>query len=52
MIDPVCGMIVNSKTAPGSTHEGQSYSFCSIQCKEQFDKDPERYAARLADQPE
>lgn len=43
MIDPVCGMTVNSKTAPTSTYDGQKYAFCSDECKETFDSEPERY---------
>lgn len=45
-IDPVCGMEVESGTAPAtSDFEGDRYSFCSAQCKEEFDKAPERYVA-------
>ncbi len=43
--DPVCGMDVNPATAAGeSTHEGKRYYFCSTACKEQFDRDPMRFA--------
>ena len=42
--DPVCGMEVNIETAPArSVYEGQTYYFCSQDCKEAFDKDPEEY---------
>jgi YHS domain-containing protein len=41
---PVCGMDVDSKTAPAKTsYEGRTYFFCSNQCKEQFEMDPQRY---------
>lgn len=43
--DPVCGMQVDeSKTAHKSEHKGKTYHFCSANCKEQFDKEPEKYA--------
>jgi YHS domain-containing protein len=43
--DPVCGMMVDPANAAGSSeHEGQTYYFCSIECKEAFDMSPERYA--------
>jgi Cu+-exporting ATPase len=43
-IDPVCGMQVEKeKTAGSSTYRGELYYFCSKQCKDKFDKDPEKY---------
>jgi Cu+-exporting ATPase len=43
-IDPVCGMDVDPATAAGSSeYQGQTYYFCSMGCKRQFDKDPESY---------
>lgn len=54
--DVVCGMTIESGTAAGqSQHEGRSFYFCSAKCKEQFDTEPNRYAARatsLADSAE
>jgi Cu+-exporting ATPase len=44
-IDPVCGMTVDSATAEyRSFHYGKSYYFCSAGCKENFDKDPAKFA--------
>jgi YHS domain-containing protein len=44
--DPVCGMTVEEGDAPGkSDYEGQTYYFCSQDCKEEFDANPEDYAA-------
>ena len=43
--DPVCGMIVDDKSAHKSTHEGQTYVFSSPTCKAKFDEEPKRYAA-------
>jgi Cu+-exporting ATPase len=42
--DPICGMEVTYETAQArSEYEGQTYYFCSLDCKEQFDKNPEQY---------
>ncbi|MGD8351911.1 MAG: copper ion binding protein, partial [Nitrospirota bacterium] len=42
--DPVCGMeIEDSEAAAASGRDGSTYYFCSTSCKENFDKDPERY---------
>jgi YHS domain-containing protein len=42
--DPVCGMHLTYETAQArSEYNEQTYYFCSLDCKEQFDKDPERY---------
>lgn len=42
--DPVCGMQVDKQTAAGkSEYEGRTYYFCSVSCKQQFDKDPKHY---------
>ena len=48
--DPVCGMEVDEKNAPASSvHKGAFYAFCSEDCKDKFDANPERYAASPAD---
>jgi YHS domain-containing protein len=42
--DPVCGMEVTYETAQArSEYNGQTYYFDSLECKEKFDKNPERY---------
>lgn len=45
--DPVCGMQVDQEKARSkgltSEHEGQTFYFCSTECKQQFDQDPHRY---------
>jgi Cu+-exporting ATPase len=44
--DPVCGMDVNEQQAAGkSEYQGQTYYFCSSNCKQQFDQNPQRYAS-------
>ncbi len=42
--DPICGMDVPPEEAAGiSRYKGVDYYFCSVSCKETFDKSPERY---------
>ncbi len=41
--DPVCKMQVDEQKAPKSEYKGKEYYFCSLDCKEQFDNDPQRY---------
>lgn len=49
VIDPVCKMTIEQSQAVAiSDWRNQTFSFCSKQCKETFDKDPERYAGRAA----
>jgi Cu+-exporting ATPase len=44
-IDPVCSMTITEDKAAGhSTFEGRKYYFCSKECKDKFDFQPERYA--------
>ena len=44
--DPVCGMEVTYETAQArSEYDGQTYYFDSLECKEKFDKNPERYVS-------
>jgi len=43
--DPVCGMMVDSKRAAGSSvFGGKTYVFCSSGCKASFDRNPAKYA--------
>src|SRR3990172_592407 len=47
--DPVCGMDVDPKKAAGkSAYKGQEIYFCSMKCKERFDKDPASFVAAAA----
>jgi P-type Cu+ transporter len=51
LIDPVCGMAVDSQSAAGSfDHRGKIYYFCSTHCLQKFREDPERYT-NAASQP-
>lgn len=54
-IDPVCGMTVDTETAAGrSTFEGEEYYFCSIDCKNEFERNPAKYRREIitADAPQ
>jgi YHS domain-containing protein len=45
-IDPVCGMVVPEEHAAVCTDfKGKHFCFCSEECKDEFDMDPEMYAA-------
>jgi YHS domain-containing protein len=42
--DPVCGMQVDEKKAPAtSMHNGERHAFCSQECKNKFDQNPDQY---------
>ena len=50
--DPVCGMEVTYENAQArSEYNGQTYYFCSIDCKEAFDREPETYTEKEEDLP-
>jgi len=43
--DAICGMNVDEKKAAGSSiHAGKTFYFCSQNCKQEFDKNPAKYA--------
>jgi YHS domain-containing protein len=43
-MDVVCGMKVDPANAPAkSEYNGQTYYFCSKECKQRFEAQPERY---------
>lgn len=49
MTDPVCGMGVDDMSPQHQTrYGGQTYSFCSQQCKHEFEQNPEQYVATVA----
>ncbi len=43
--DPVCGMSVYPATAGGgaAVHDGTTYYFCNVKCRQRFQAEPERY---------
>jgi Cu+-exporting ATPase len=43
--DPVCGMEIEAERAAARVeHEGRTYYFCSNSCRDEFKKNPKRYA--------
>ena len=44
VICPVCNMLVMPSEAPAVIeHGGHAHYFCSVECKEEFEKDPKKY---------
>ena len=44
-MDPVCGMSVEEADAAATAeYQGTMYYFCSQDCKEEFEGEPESYA--------
>ncbi|MDP8959186.1 MAG: YHS domain-containing protein [Actinomycetota bacterium] len=42
--DPVCGMTVEESEAVATVeHEGRTYYFCSEDCREEFEANPDLY---------
>ena len=42
--DPVCNMEVDERSAAArSEYNGQAYYFCSQNCKNRFDQNPQQY---------
>ena len=47
--DPVCGMkLDDTDTQHQTQYRGQTYSFCSQECKNEFEQNPEEYARPAA----
>lgn len=45
--DPVCGMMVDEKTAAGkSEYQGKTYYFCAPICKKKFEAEPEKFVTK------
>ena len=49
--DPVCKMTIEEEDAAAtSSYQGKTYHFCSTNCKESFDSNPESYLGAAADE--
>lgn len=47
--DPVCGMQVDEREAKATAeHGGRKVYFCSAECKQKFERNPEQYARQTA----
>lgn len=42
-VDPVCGKTVKTERAKPSVHGGHVFYFCSRDCRERFEAEPEQY---------
>ncbi|MEY2394241.1 MAG: hypothetical protein QOF94_586 [Acidobacteriaceae bacterium] len=48
-VDPVCGMKVDERRTEFQTQfAGKKYSFCSEECRQAFQADPDEYAETAA----
>ncbi|RFM35889.1 YHS domain-containing protein [Chitinophaga silvisoli] len=47
MGDPVCGMPYDTMFHEFSVYKNDTVHFCSPTCKRVFDKNPEKFAAKL-----
>ena len=41
--DPICGMEVDEEDAPTTMYKETEYAFCSEDCKNIFEANPEKY---------
>ena len=46
-IDPVCGTEVDEEQGYGKLQNGHLYRFCSKDCLNEFDTDPDKYIEKL-----
>jgi len=44
--DPVCGMQVPADSGYAKVHLGKQYRFCSRNCLDKFDADPQQYLGK------
>lgn len=44
--DPVCGMPVPADSGYTKVHQGKSYRFCSRNCLDKFEANPQQYSGK------
>jgi len=44
--DPVCGMQVSVDSGYAKVHQGKQYRFCSRNCLDKFDANPQQYMGK------
>lgn len=49
MVDPVCGMEVSKDSEWTAEYEGETYYFCSEQCRDTFMAEPGTYMQQMHD---
>ena len=45
-IDPICQMETNGYTKDTVAYKNKVYGFCSVYCKDEFKKNPEKYVQK------
>ncbi|WP_082671907.1 YHS domain-containing protein [Chryseobacterium sp. JAH] len=45
-VDPICQMQTAGFTKDTMTYKNKVYGFCSVYCKDEFKKDPEKYVQK------
>ncbi len=43
-VDPICKMKISKDAQYKSDYKNKTYYFCALNCKKDFDKNPEKYA--------
>ena len=43
-VDPVCGMRIDAKKSEKASYQGETFHFCSKECKDKFEAQPADYA--------
>lgn len=44
-VDPVCGMEIRNETGYSMMHEGNLFRFCTRNCLDKFEAEPEKYTS-------
>lgn len=44
--DPICGMKTAEYLKDTANYKGKTYGFCNSMCKDEFKKDPEKFAVK------
>jgi YHS domain-containing protein len=45
-VDPICNMPTESDMKDTAVYKNKTYGFCSAYCKDEFKKNPEKYAKK------
>ena len=48
IVDPVCGKIIGEEEGYGKLQDGHLYRFCSKECLDEFDNEPEKYLKKIS----
>ncbi|KFE98707.1 ATPase P [Chryseobacterium formosense] len=45
-VDPICNMPTEADMKDTAVYKGKTYGFCSSMCRDEFKKNPEKYAQK------